>query len=707
MISSNTDQVNSIHQRLNQSFRENGIQMRFSNNVLRILTITFLLCSTNSFAAAYDGPDIGEPKYNVTDRNHVNAVSEQIYYSIEDVGIGSGNLSLTHSITINANDALNYESATPGYKDKFQGGIRRILYSQDENLQNKFEVISVYDHVGSYQFIITSSGTFEGLGDDVTKLTRLDANHYQLLKGDGTKVKFYTPGTIPTSIPLNFYPQAYMKEIIRPDGFKITIHKSSPYINEPVKSVTTNNGLQLKYIYDVHSRPLEPAKQNVSIDNNISANSVNWSSYHPTEVIALNNAVETCPLLSNTCTVTHDWPTAKYSWPDGMPRAFYIGESLFSVEDAEGNITKFHHKALSRGLRYGDSGTLLWPASADVYYPRIVKIETPSGQEITYKYRNFAQFNLVGITHFTYADMLGHGTLIEATNGGATTGYHFGPSRNEYQAQGSKKMVSSSYGDVYRGVHKVVDTYVQVAIGKIITTPFIIETWDKEIKLTQDFYGRVESIKNKLNNVTTYYTYDSLGRLIETDTDGIITKIGYKYTYCSGGTCYCPSFCSVPVSVSTKHNSFLGYNPEYTTMQLAGSTGQVEKATSPVVYIDGAGNKAPVQQFTYQNYYARYKNSSGTLVNSSVAISLPSEKRTCTQSSFSGTNCAGGDKVTTTYHYGTGSPGNNLFLIGQTISAQGESESFTTCYKYNKYGHMIGETLPESGVTDCNIGRAY
>ena len=75
---------------------------------------------------------------------------------------------------------------------------------------------------------------------------------------------------------------------------------------------------------------------------------------------------------------------------------------------------------------------------------------------------------------------------------------------------------------------------------------------------------------------------------------------------------------------------------------------------------------------------------------------------------MSGSNvCENGDKITTTYHYGFGNQSNNLFLIGESVSAEDDPDVYTTCYRYDIYGNRIGVSLPESGITDCNVGREY
>ena len=72
------------------------------SNYLKITILIFFLISIKlSIASSYDGPKLGEPIYTAVDRKHVNMVNGMISYAIKDVSIGHGNLSLTHTISIN------------------------------------------------------------------------------------------------------------------------------------------------------------------------------------------------------------------------------------------------------------------------------------------------------------------------------------------------------------------------------------------------------------------------------------------------------------------------------------------------------------------------------------------------------------------------------------------------------------------------------
>jgi hypothetical protein len=682
-----------------------SINMFFRAFRVKFLIGLFMLAHTSSVWAAYIGPELGKPEYTVTDPNNVNVAGSAISFSMNDLSIGSGELALRHSISINHNDLLNFESLIPGYKEKYQGGIRRIEYGKEllgtsgpANLPvfgETFYVISVFDHVDTTQFIVNADGEFEGLQNQLSTLTVEGQDTFLLTKPDGTEVRFAARSPIPVAggFSTDYEARGYMREIKYPNGFAITIHQNGEYLGAPITSVNSNNGLQLKYIYEHHSRPLAASKLSATNNPDKKADSRNWSPYHPVKIIALNNAVESCPLLSISCSPQQEWPEVNYVWPDGMPRDFYVGESVFTVTNAEGYTTEFHSKALSKGLKYGDSGGVILSGLVNEYYPRIVSIKKSSGSEINYGYINATTATF--ILPFTQRSLSQAGVLYKATQNNKTTSYRFGQLMNEYQTSGSKKMIAAS-DDFYQGVQRVIKTNVNLGKGKIVSSPFIIETWDKNIYLTEDFASQVERIENKLNDTATDYEYDNKGRVISANDAGRVKSFVYGVSYCNSKTCNRPS------AVSDGHNTFLGDAPLYTHYDYLSTTGQVTLVRKPAV-----SHKIPAVRYYYGNKYARYKKDNASIQNAATPISLLTSKIHCKDSSLSGASCSGGDKVTTTYNYGTGTSANNLFLIGETMTTQGESEVYRTCYKYDKYGNQIGITQPKAGVADCNVGREY
>ena len=664
-----------------------------SNTQLKMKSIvSFLLLVLCSLAQASqtETPEISEPQYAVTDNNHVNLGSAGLYYHLPDVSIGQGQFALSHSISINSNELANLNSTIRGYKDRFIGGIHKRYHTHEPLISRLFTTIHVFDHEISADFIINISGQFESIGDKRLQLTIADNNQFLLTKADGTRVYFNSTLPIPSSLPENYSPYGSMAKIEYTNGFIIDIHKDSWGIETKITSVNSNNGFQLKYIYEEHDRPLEASKLSATSNPLVLANSSDWSRTFPVRIIALNNTVETCPISGNSCTLTGEWPTATYNWPDGMPRAMYIGQSVFTTTDSKGVTTEFHHTAIDDKEDDPDNGTL-----GQYFAPRITKIKNSRELDISYEYKNI--WNPTYIQPILSFSIGGKGVLTEAINNGVTTSYAFRNGGMSYNRNYGTQVWS---GGGYKPVNFVVRPANKFLYGDArVSAPYIVDTWDKTVYLEEDFANNVNQIVNKLDGTTTNYEYDTFGRLDSVESNGVYKKIIYPYNYYPG-VCNNYRYCHKPYRVTDFHHN--GATPNYTTYTYHSSSGNVASVTYPTDI-----SKTPKTVYSYRQYNGRFLNTSGTMTTSNQPIWLLSSEFSCQNSNVSGQECSGNDKVEIDYHYGSGSGSNNLFLQGETITSQTDNKNLTYCYKYDKYGHKIEASLPKSGISDCNVGREY
>jgi len=660
------------------------------------LYFAFTCCKAQAVESTMNGPEFGEPQYSIIDNNHINLANGIPYYQLQDISIGQGEFALSHSITVNSPELVNFDSYISGYKEKFRGGIRRRVHTNESGPQiitRFFEVITVADHELSADFIINASGQFEPMSDKRLQLTVDDNHHFVLTKADGTKVYFYSRAVIPTTITESYIPYASMNKIEYANGFIINIHKDGDNISSKITSVNTNTGLQFKYIYDVHQSSLPSDKLSAISNPQVENRSLNWSNEFPAKIIALNNAVEACPITGDSCSPTGEWPEVQYQWPDGMPRAMYIGQSVFSVIDAFGTTTEFHHTVMDN-----ESGNPYPTQLGEYYFPRITQVKNNKGLDISYSYINV--WNHITIAPFFISEPIAKGVLTYATNNGVTTSYNlFSGGSYVDSTYGRQVWASGSYKSV-NYVHKPANVFLYSDAR--LSVPYEIGMWDKTVHLDINFENKVTQIENKLNGMVTDYKYDVFGRLEQTDMGGLYQNINYPQSY--SGFCDNYRFCHKPASVSNHYSLGLGETPVYTYYNYHADSGQVRNVIHP------ANNQGKIAKkiYNYQQYNARYINDAGTLTTSSAPIWLLSSQFSCKNSNVTNdTGCAGGDKTTTTYNYGSGTAANNLFLIGSTLTTEGETNTYTTCYKYDKYGNLIGETQPKAGIADCNIGREY
>jgi RHS repeat-associated protein len=109
------------------------------------------------------------------------------------------------------------------------------------------------------------------------------------------------------------------------------------------------------------------------------------------------------------------------------------------------------------------------------------------------------------------------------------------------------------------------------------------------------------------------------------------------------------------------------------------------------------GGVRPQNRFSYSQFYAWYKNSSGTLIQSPSPIWLLTSISECRTVS----NCVGtADETRTTFTYGTPGTPNSLWLTSMTVSAGDGSISATTRTTYDSQGNVLTVDGPLPGSAD-------
>ena len=122
--------------------------------------------------------------------------------------------------------------------------------------------------------------------------------------------------------------------------------------------------------------------------------------------------------------------------------------------------------------------------------------------------------------------------------------------------------------------------------------------------------------------------------------------------------------------------------------------GGVLTETGPAV--DGV---TPQKRYSYVQRYARLADGSAA----ETPVWLLDRMAFCRTGNPAGAGCALGpaDEVVTTYDYGPDIAGNNLHLLGQAVTADGQT--LRTCYAYDGLGRKISETSPNgtAGLSSC------
>ncbi len=185
----------------------------------------------------------------------------------------------------------------------------------------------------------TSGISYVALGDTrhTLEIDRTNNEYLIWTKPDGTLVKFLRSSSVARS-------EGVLTEVIYPNGFTISVGGALP------SSVRTNTGFQLKYNFGAWNSTVDSTKPSPAEPQGIPAGT-DWG-VNPHSIQGINAAVEYCSDNSTvTCSLTKAWPTATFSWPNGMPRTLYINDpstnesGVFSVMDAQKKRTEFHFQA--------------------------------------------------------------------------------------------------------------------------------------------------------------------------------------------------------------------------------------------------------------------------------------------------------------------------------------------------------------------------
>lgn len=701
-------------------------------------SLFFALSLLAAFAQADEAGDLfAPPKYSLLDENSVNLINASPVFDIFTTGIG-GERGISHSISINTTSLLPVPYSVRGYWDKFIGQAKmEVLYNEDRAGLRR-DVMRVFDWDGAVDFevwqgnsptrgekALASGYHYYPLDMTANRLVVSGSNNELLewVRPNGDRSIYYRG---PDSDALS---SGQLMEKIYANGYSIKVHFDPSQMHKNIKdihSVTTNTGYQLKYEYDAQSKEMDVDKQSVTHTPKILV-STNWAARNPSKIVAINNSVEYCDPLAHPrrvsgatqCNYSNAWPAAYLDWPGGMPRAFSIGDSQFSVVDANNAETVFHVKAIE---------STKWP---NTYTPRIIAVKSASSDTIDLRYfykpylgSVFTRSNngVIASSLYTAIDNV----LYRSEGVSGSYDYAvFQPSNvafSEQAAVSSRNLSGKVGGDDYTkaGVEafSAIDHYGPGDGDSIANYPFtpgkryVLYSGDTHLYFEQNSRNNpmLEFSKNA-RAVTPYkcYVYTDKGNLSEvriqpaTDQGVIIGQSISNTSACNVGSrtrvfsakypnennCNSkPKTCSKP----SEKTDARGNTTYYSYHEPSGQVASVRQPRSE-------SGVVPETQFFYEQKYAKVKNSNGVEVNSFRPIWLKVRQVSCANSNLSDGSCVDGDDIVTTYEYGK-----NLQLVGEKVSALNHSGARiekTTCYQYDKYGNRIGVVAPNSKATSC------
>ncbi len=643
------------------------------------------------------------PKYSVVDKLGVSITGGTVTTSLNTLAIG-GSMGLSHKISTVTNDFIAGPFNGRGVVDKFIGAalykhvVPGPLISPNYGCNvygscpNGVYWMHVNDPDSSADFEVGLDGTYTPIKDKNVNITdsrnslvRLDVAHLLWTKPDGTQVTFLRNADSPKAFGI-------LQKMVYPNGFTVAVtsyEEFSGQYHRPL-SVVTNTGFQLKYNYaeDDTFTGVGAGDTNTSSPPE---NTLRWSQMNPISVVAINNALEFCDTAqtklcvaaqdlcptkmgpNQTCrTFTNKWPTVKFDWPQGMPRAAYIKPQTFTVTHPNNAVTQYFLEPMD--LSTDETGAVLPPYKLGQYVaPRLkrVKPATSNSVEYSYSYKNYFDASTGSCTlGCDVSWTLERGGYIDRANGPYG---NFLYSKGRYLNQGMQDLAfgGRAYGDLE------VATY-----GELGGVP-------RDITSDTGYYVFERDLLNRLSffvppaGASQSYFYDARGNLVR------IKSAIRSTTAIFPVTCTNPKTCNQATQIidrADKVTSYTYHEP----------SGQVASITYP------ANKRGLVAQtrFTYEQKQAQHwiSETSGKVLDPNP-IWLKTAEKYCINSNFLNGVCAGADEFITTYEY----ENDNLLLTGKTMTDPKTKKTLRVCYEYDKYGNKLGETKPRANLTSCKL----
>jgi YD repeat-containing protein len=586
-----------------------------------------------SMTANSQEPAIERPEYKVVDTNGVDLMSGKSTFEVTTVQIGSSARPLIHTMF----SYNNVFPSTTSFADNFMGRL------SGSGIYNNNPAVIVTFARGAERFYL-NGGVYHPVQQNGTLLIENADGTFTFTQRDGT-IFIIQPAITIAGFVDNSH-RGTVTQVTQPDGVTIDIHfKSSTFNGQTyhrIQSVTRNDGYQIKYGYQRNAAPTD------------SSTFGNWA--RPTSVKAINNAVDYCAPLADSCAFSRSWPTATIDYVFSTPPpGALIGGMTLTVTDSIGRSTRYTHTVDNLEL-----------AVTGVKAPTSAVADTA-----TYEYDELITCGPSG------CDVLRKRLVSVVNIGGATWIYWYTPAGPYDYATESRGPTNTTMRVVYN-----------TATGELMN----IQTPDGKHAFFES-YGLI----NRLDRVVfpegnfVKYSYDGRGNITE---ERSVAKAGSGLadilrTANFDGGCSEPKTCNRPNWVKDGR----GNQTDYTYYP---GNGQIKSVALPP---DSTGIR-PQTRYVYAQRYARIKASGGGDVQVNNPIWVLVEESHCQSSTASASGCsAANDEVTVTYDYGPVTGLNNLNLRGRMKTTG--STSIQSCFSYDDLGNRISETTPNANLASC------
>ncbi|GLS26425.1 hypothetical protein [Marinibactrum halimedae] len=622
------------------------------------------LFGNQTYSQTQDG--IPKPEYQLVDENNVDLLSKQLNVQIPGVSIGSGQFTLAHQLSSYGstlyNTVDNYASASIYFAMKYTGHL--------EYRYAKYMIVR--SPAGTAQFMLDDNNQLVGMkssqGSTQGKVVE-EGNRIIVTYPNGTIARYFRVQDTQLSeygyaneevaaqavanrgSPYQDQLVARLEELIYPNGYTITLHREGR-TGTSVSSITTNTGLQLKYV-DLPD--------------------------YDSSVYAINNTVSAC---SHNYTVSCDlegWPSITYTWSPRNAIDFIArnqpDEFTFTATDSMGLATEYHH--IPYDVNEGATNSL-YPLGR-YYVWRLNERKEPSGKITRYSYVNVVASRASGSSTATGHDYVSQPAVISSVSTETYTKGYTAYDRPAFT-------YANNYYRRYSSGYRSRDFIFFTGMGSLVTATDNASYTN--YRFEEDWSNSISEVLSPEGHFR--YEYDEHKRLIKRThgaDENAAENIDLIAVYPS--TCDNYKICNQPTQyIDGKGNTTdFQYHPE---------SGQIAVVTGPA----NRSGIRPQTRYFYEQKHAWYLDVNGSLKKDDRPVWLLVKESTCKVGAASGNGCAlANDEIITTYDYGPEGVANNLHLKGLAVTADGNTR--LTCYEYNQYGHRISETLPKGTAGSC------
>jgi YD repeat-containing protein len=614
-----------------------------ANLMLVLLKILLTIASAAFMAASYgENPenqyDFNPPDVKLVDKVGVNLISGLAEFNQVPVSIGPTEAALSFRLRFDGQ-----VENRGNWADGFYGGIFQSKYYWPSDPHYWwYDEMTVRMFSRSETFRL-QAGVWVSGRQTGAKLIENGDGSFEYIGRDG--VRYITNPNIRAQRWCKWgppYPCMAITKVIFPSGKEISINYSGSGTSGLVRSVSQNNGYELRYS---------------SLTDTVIE-----------KVVAVNKSVDYCAPTATSCTYSRTWPQASLILTSNVVN--WVGTEELVVTDAAGLSTTY-----SQGV--------------DISGKRVISVKWPSStsvENVSLEYIDKGYCVVNGAGHWD-CNILRKRLVSSATIGLSKWTYSYDrevPQAPPYTdldglwntvTVGPTGFTASAQHNVKSGITRYVNTSDGNLSYDLVEPNRVLSASDSE--------GRRYS-----------FAYDSRGNVTEkrqvaesgSGLADAVHSAGYDTT------CTCPAKCNKPNWIKDARGNQTDFTYDC-------SHGGLLKETLPA---DPQGIR-PQSRYTYTQRYAWVKNSAGSFVKATAPIWMLASKSACIAgaAATSGSGCALGasDEVVTTYDYGPDSGPNNLLRRGQAVAAGGTT--LRTCYGYDVLGNRISETTPNAGLTSC------